>query len=531
MSAHRSSLIIIVAGALLFIPFLGNAHLFDWDEINFAECAREMIVSGDYFRVQINFERFWEKPPLFIWMQAISMHLFGVGNFASRFPNAIIGIATLLALFHIGRREKDGYFGFLWVLMYIGSILPHFYFKSGIIDPTFNLFIFLGVYYLYRAVKEPQQSVRSMSMSGLFIGLAVMTKGPVGFLLVFLSLLTWWVWHRKQVFTVAGGAIWAGVMILVSMGWYGVDLFTNGIWFIGEFLQYQIRLLTTEDAGHGGPIFYHVVVLLVGCFPASIFAAAALFKGDRGDQFRRWMRILFWVVLILFSLVQSKIVHYSSMCYFPLTFLAADYLHGLEAGDRRRGLAWMAGVVGVILGIAFTALPVIGKNPDMIIPLIKDPFAVQNLAADVTWSGFEILIGAAFLGILLASLVTWKKALPQAAMLLLLGTLLTTQALLIVVVPKIEGYSQRAAIEFYKEQAGQDVYVEVLHYKSYAHLFYFQKPGPSPMSKEEMLNGNPDKLLWVVTRSDRLKGDEQERYGLVEHHRKNGFVFLKKEPQ
>ena len=58
------NILIALAGALLFIPGIGSARLFDWDEINFAESAREMIVTGDWFNVQINFESFWEKPSL-----------------------------------------------------------------------------------------------------------------------------------------------------------------------------------------------------------------------------------------------------------------------------------------------------------------------------------------------------------------------------------------------------------------------------------------------------------------------------------
>ena len=57
--------ILILSGIIFFIPFLGRVHLFDWDEINFAESAREMIVTGNYHRVQINFQPFWEKPPFF----------------------------------------------------------------------------------------------------------------------------------------------------------------------------------------------------------------------------------------------------------------------------------------------------------------------------------------------------------------------------------------------------------------------------------------------------------------------------------
>jgi len=58
---------------LFFVPFLGGVHLFDWDEVNFAECAREMLATGDYLRPQIDYEPFWEKPPFFIWLQALSM--------------------------------------------------------------------------------------------------------------------------------------------------------------------------------------------------------------------------------------------------------------------------------------------------------------------------------------------------------------------------------------------------------------------------------------------------------------------------
>jgi 4-amino-4-deoxy-L-arabinose transferase-like glycosyltransferase len=116
--------IIAVAALLLFVPGLGSVHLFDWDEINFAEIGREMLATGDYLRPQIDFKPFHEKPPLFMWMQAAGMSLFGVNEFAARVPNAICGVITLLVLFRIGSRLRDRTFGLLWVLAYVGSILP-----------------------------------------------------------------------------------------------------------------------------------------------------------------------------------------------------------------------------------------------------------------------------------------------------------------------------------------------------------------------------------------------------------------------
>ena len=143
---RRTEALIALLALLLFVPGLGAVHLFDWDEINFAEIAREMLVTGDYLRPQMNFEPFYEKPPLFMWMQAFCMKLFGVGEFAARLPNALCGAVTLLTVYRMGTRLRNGVFGLLWTLAYLGSILPNMYFRSGIIDPWFNFFIFEVVY-------------------------------------------------------------------------------------------------------------------------------------------------------------------------------------------------------------------------------------------------------------------------------------------------------------------------------------------------------------------------------------------------
>jgi 4-amino-4-deoxy-L-arabinose transferase-like glycosyltransferase len=124
MNRELKIIFFIVAGAgIFYIPFIGNLHLFDWDEINFAEAAREMLVTGDYLTVQIFFEPFWEKPPLFIWLQAASMHLFGVNEFAARFPNAIAGVLTLFVLYRLGKRMVNERFGIIWAVAYGASII------------------------------------------------------------------------------------------------------------------------------------------------------------------------------------------------------------------------------------------------------------------------------------------------------------------------------------------------------------------------------------------------------------------------
>ena len=86
LTQFPTQLLLIAIGALLFLPFIGNVHLFDWDEINFAESAREMLVTDNWRVVQINYQPFYEKPPLFIWLQALSMHQFGINGTRRDYP-------------------------------------------------------------------------------------------------------------------------------------------------------------------------------------------------------------------------------------------------------------------------------------------------------------------------------------------------------------------------------------------------------------------------------------------------------------
>lgn len=527
---------IFLIGTLLFVPFLGQVHLFDWDEINFAECAREMIVSKDYLRMQINYRPFWEKPPLFIWLQVLSMKTFGINEFAARFPNALAGVITLIALYYTGKRIVNERLAIWWVILYAATWLPHFYFKSGIIDPIFNLFIFLAFVQVY-FIKHGQNKYLHALLSGVFLGLAVMTKGPVAILVAGLSFTTYLIVNKGftgykllHLFTIAFATL------LTTALWFGVEVLQHGFWFVNEFITYQIRLFKTEDAGHGGPFFYHFIVLLIGCFPAAPFLFQ-YFKKQRAENtqqtdFIKWMWIMFWVVLLLFSIVKTKIVHYSSLCYFPLTFLAALQLYRIAEGkvSLLKPVKILLTVIGVVLAIAITCLPLVGLNKDILIPLIDDPFAVGNLQANVHWSIAEISWGLIYLTGIITAVVLMRKEFRKGILVLCAVQIITIQVTVLHFTPKIEAISQRAAIEYFQSFIGKDVYVHVLGYKSYAHLFYTQKQPQTNNNydnEEWLLTGNIDKPAYFICKvmeADKYRAMPQ----LEETGSKNGFVFFKR---
>lgn len=549
--------IITCLGIFFFFPFLGNVHLFDWDEINFAESAREMLLTGNYSRVQIDFKPFWEKPPLFFWMQAGAMHIFGVNEFAARFPNACIGVITLLVLFFIGKKLKDANFGMIWALVYLGAFTPHLYFKSGIIDPTFNLCIFLGIYFIFTAKIEPSRVWLNTLLSGVFIGLSILTKGPVGGLIWGLAVFFYWVVYLKfkPFLNWMQILIFGLTCLLISSAWFANELIDNGLWFFNEFITYQIRLFSTPDAGHGQPFYYHFVVVLIGCFPISIFAIRAFTYSHKKldettsqiDTFLAWMKITFWVVMILFSIVTTKIVHYSSMAYFPVSFLAAKFLFDWK-NDKIQWNKWTTfGLlfIGFILSLLLAIIPFIGKNSNIFTPYIKDPFAVKNLEAAVEWHTYEMFIGIIYFAIIVFAVFKFanNNSKVKNRKWLFIYTLSISTAFCLfffgaIVVPKIERYTQGAAIDFYESKRGQDVYVQVLGFKSYAHLFYFQKPPssvtPSKQSFQKegdyenwLLNGKVDKPVFFVTKIDRFD-EYRNNPNLEVIKEENGFVFLKR---
>ncbi len=537
-------------GLVLFIPFLGSVHLFDWDEINFAEVSREMLVLGDYTRAFINYLPFWEKPPLFFWLQVAGMKVFGVGEFAARLPNAITGIISLYLIYDIGNRVSGKRFGMTWGLCYLGSILPNFYFQSGIIDPVFNLFIFLSFWFFVRFVwskeggplSEKEWSKYSLlAISGVFLGFAVLTKGPAAMAILFLTFFVYWVRVRLRWFINPMEFLgYLVVGLLVTFLWYGAETIQNGPWFIQEFITYNIRLFSTEDAGHGGFPGYHFVIVFLGCFPSSIFAIQAFRIKSESlilNRLKFWMISLMLVVLILFSVVQSKIVHYSSMTYFPLTFLAAytlDHWWKREQALNQISKRLLLGI-GIFLGILLAVIPILGMNLDLIIPMVDDPFAVGNMMAKPGWTGLEALGG---IGLILAPILFiryWNKRSYENALISLF--LVSAFALKIVIsfsVKKVEGHSQAAAIEFFQTLKGKDVYIQPVGYKTYAHYFYAEiQPGQKPLIEDGwewedyLFNNEMDKEVYFVSKA----GSD---WKLIENpdvtllYEKNGFKFYKK---
>ena len=405
MNKSQVHLIITLLACLVFLPGLGVTPLFDWDELNFAESAREMQLSGNWYYVQVGFEPFWEKPPLFIWLQSLFLTLFGNHTFVYRLPNALAGIATVNLAYHIGYYLGRRTLGVFWALAMAFSFAPLLYFKSGIIDPVFNLFIFLSIWHWYRITRCESENSRPhwhYFLVGLFIGLAVLTKGQVALLLLGLVALIITAYRGRWQDLFSSKILIALLGCSLVVGTWVLQVYNHlGPQFFDSFIAYQLELVKGQIPWHNQPWFYHVIVLLFLCFPSAALAIPYLFqRGEEDFGLESWhamMRTLFWVVLIVFSLVTTKIIHYSSLCWFPLTYFAGyhTYLIHTNRGHNH----WIQKLVLVItaLGLltAMIALPVVfglEETPRWSLPYL-DAFSKGLINHHKPW-GFTTLIPA-----------------------------------------------------------------------------------------------------------------------------------------
>jgi 4-amino-4-deoxy-L-arabinose transferase-like glycosyltransferase len=532
---------IALLSAMLLLPFLGSVHLFDSEEVVCAESAREMILTGDYLGVQVGFHPFPQKPPLFMWLQAGSMKLFGINEFAARFPNFICGILTLTLLYFFGNRLYGHRFGMYWILAYFAAILPFFYFKSGIIDPWFNLFVFLGIacFVFYLDPDRSRGRLANLSLSALFLGLAVLTKGPAALLVFLVSFIAFVSLRRFKIHTRFGHvALFTGILLVVGGSWYLVQLLKGNGPMLRELIANQLDIVSRVKSGHEGFFGYHLVVLLLGVFPASVLSLKSITKKAEDTElqrlFKQWMYIMILVVLVLYSIVKTKLLHYSSLAYFPMTFLAAWVWE--KWVDRKIEIgAWQVVLILLIAlayGAAAIGFPLLAGHYDWLMAKdwnLLDPFTRAALSRDVHWSGYEWLIGLFLILGTGTAAVQILRRYSSGLLVLHLVVLLFTTASIYLFTGRIEGYTQRAAIKFYEGLRGQEVYVYPLGFKSYSHLFYFDKqPGDGDPGPEAVLDGELDRDAYFVIRVDE-KESYLEKYPVLEVlHEKDGYVFTVK---
>ncbi len=516
------------------------APLIDWDENIYAEASRQMLLRSDYLNIYVNDYPFAEKPPFFLWLQALSFHIFGINEFAARFPSAVAGVACVWFCFFFGRKIHSYPFGTLWAIVYLTSLLPAFFARSGVIDHTFNFLIMLAAYSLYAYDVNFRETIDSrqrggkgrtwgwLTIASISMGLAVLTKGPVGAVIPLVAFSVYKVFYRYPRLSLLHFLYCALLSLSVALSWYLVNWRVYGVHFIAEFIEFQKALFSRPLEGHRGPFYYHILVALPGLFPWTPFLILFRWKHFPPDQLHARPLLIMgtgWIVfvLVLFGIVTTKLPHYSASIYIPLSFAIALCLERcLQIRSRiPKGVILLYLLMGTIFSALLAFFPF----------LLETHFERQGVVIDVQspWQIHGTGI-ALFSGVSVASWFLWKKKLRVPIWITVASMFVVTQGIWRFHAPVYLRYTQQPLIEMVQSAYAQQGKVVLYRYVSFAALFYGKQP--IEMLHTYKFPGNPEILdnpqegaLFVITERKNKKKLKKE-HPLVEFVRDSGTFSL-----
>ncbi|HMC66034.1 MAG TPA: glycosyltransferase family 39 protein, partial [Gemmataceae bacterium] len=274
-------LLLLVATTALFLPNLGGPSLWDIDEGNNAEAAREMLASGNWIVPTFNYQLRVDKPALLYWCQIGAYRAFGVGEFAARLPSALAAMIAVLLTYELGRSMFGPASGLLAgiILASAGLFCAVAHFANP--DMLLNASTVLSFFVFWRSFVSGSRSW--FGWIGVSTGLGFLAKGPVALVLPVAVILLFLLWARQLRRLLDSRLLVGGVLFaVVALPWYAlVGAETRGEFLRGFFLQHNQQRFLAPMEGHYGPIYYHVISLLIGFVPWSAFLAPTLYYAIR----------------------------------------------------------------------------------------------------------------------------------------------------------------------------------------------------------------------------------------------------------
>lgn len=367
------SLLTIFFG-IAFFQFLGRMPLYEPDEGRYAEIPREMLEHGDFITPFLDYVKYFEKPPLHYWLNALSFTIFGQNEFAARFPGALMGFLTVLLTYHVGRKLFCRPAGVLAALILGTSIGFLIQARLDITDMTLTcaLTAALSFFILAAQAGEPRKALY-YHLFYICVALAVLAKGLIGIVfpgaIIFFYLLIIRRWRLLGEMRLATGI---PLFFLVAAPWFIAVSWRNPEFARFFFIHEHFERFLTKVHGRYKPFWYFVPVLAGTMLPWSLFIPSAMkgvWKERLSSEGERRLYLALWALLIFlfFSESDSKLIPYILPVFPPLALLMGSAFARLA--DTITGAVKAEGyiIAGILSigGVGVICYPFIAPKPDL----------------------------------------------------------------------------------------------------------------------------------------------------------------------
>lgn len=413
---------------LLFILGVGRWDLWDPDEPRYAQVAKEMVTnSGDWILMHLNGKVYSAKPPLFFWMVALSSYLWGgFTSFAVRFPPALFGILTVFLTYLIGKTLYSSRTGILSGFILATSFEFFYLATRGNIDTTLTFFTTASILcFLLWAQRNKEEKTSESHMGGLQffgfyagMGLATLTKGPVGFIIPFLVSLIYLAvqkdWKGIKRMRLLPGML---LFLIIVLLWYLPAVLLGGKAYMEETLLKETVNRYAKGWSHVHPFYYYFLTFPANFLPWTLFLPGVILfvlskrKEGIGKEFL-FLLVWFASIFLFFSLSKGKREIYLLPLYPAVAIMVGYFWDSYIANPNRdlKSEPWLSlpvyvlAVLPFLAAIALHLIPVVASfsidpHPSKLIgPILKGARTGTKYLSYVPYNSYAPFLFA-FLGL------------------------------------------------------------------------------------------------------------------------------------
>jgi 4-amino-4-deoxy-L-arabinose transferase len=431
MVVRGGAIALLTLFTLIYLLPLGVRPLASPDEVRYGEIAHEMIASGDWVSPHFNGARYFEKPVLGHWLNAVSVAVLGESNYAVRLPVALATGLSALIIFLLARRFLARSTAVLASAVFLTTLIVSGCGSVAVLDAFLALFVTAAVAAYYVAITAESRGRRYgyLALCGVACGAAFLTKGFIAWAIPAVVAAPYLVVRRDWRTLATSPWVPFGVAILVSLPWAVlVHLREPDFWRYFVVVEHLQRF-AGDNAQHTQPPWFFLAYLPAIGWPwVWLLPAAAI--GLRGDG--RHKDFLFYTALwalmpfLFFSASRGKLLTYALPCFAPLSILLAAGLERYFASARSRAFGIAVGLAAAMLAALLLLLaasqagafgaPVYGAGEHAELAAMAALLAASLACAAIAFSSKRPRARlVAFTGMAVAFFLPLDVALPQRA--------------------------------------------------------------------------------------------------------------------
>jgi 4-amino-4-deoxy-L-arabinose transferase-like glycosyltransferase len=327
-------LIVLIFGIIIFILDLGATGLVDETPPLFAAAARAMSESGDWLTPKVNGIFRFDKPPLIYWLMGFFYSLpkieiwDSLGTLSARLPSSLGSLFLMLMIADTlfcwpQKGDKQFFTPIAGSLGFALSPLIIIWSRTAVSDAllTGTLGISLLLFWRRMASENNDKCIAAWA----FLGFAILTKGPVAFVLATLTITFFLIIQKdwRSLLNKINPKKGFLITILISVPWYVLELLREGRPFWDNFFGYHnFQRYTSVVNNHSEPIWFFLYIMILASLPFTPFLYHGIFiafreflkslKESCGVPDSLYTYSLCWLsaVLIFFSISATKLPSY-----------------------------------------------------------------------------------------------------------------------------------------------------------------------------------------------------------------------------